>query len=175
MLSSLTEKMIWIVQFLPSSTTIMIVDLKWGLKLTNIIEVVDDSVILIFATFLFFVCIFGFSVYHVAMKKDDNSQYFLLNVFYQQFAAVFQCGSIIVFLKVQNQKCLTSNSNIFTGFTNPFWWKWRNNFCLHSLQNLGCNWILVHLQYWTFDCGIQLEEIWSRYLFIIHLNKIIDN
>ena len=61
-----------------------------------------DTIIIVTSLGLLVICNFGFSVYHVAMWRNENTNYFILNVLYEQLAIVFQLNSVRLMAQVSD-------------------------------------------------------------------------
>ena len=100
----------------------MITDLREDITYVEVIQIVEvcgEVILIVFLVFMFIICNAGFSVYHALMWDDDNSSYFLLNIFYQHFAVVVQCCSILLLSKVRDKYFEMQKLNskiIFQGF-----------------------------------------------------------
>ena len=71
-------------------------------KIESILHGVEFGSLIAITFALFVASTFGLSIYHVVMHNNENSNYFLLNVLYEQLAVVFQVNSFVIAGKVRH-------------------------------------------------------------------------
>ena len=64
------------------------------------LEMFGNCVFVVFTLILMILCNLGYTVYHIAMYKNHNSDVLLLNMVYQHLALVFQVHGIVLAINV---------------------------------------------------------------------------